>query len=344
MIRRENVKEGIPFFIHQEIIKKLNDDSTPFKGNPALPYVGKDGLNYLETIAVKRYEDLVENFQRTVGVQNITPQHVMANAYQNVFMIDNIERPHWRKLEEMAVKYVKQDFNLLEDEILFDVEIIGLGNVKMPEDMKFEPMEEDVDPKFEYEMTDELHKRRFINALTAGASKKGHYIFHLAEEELAEINPRLTDFYQRMMIANDLTYYMLGDEFAKMAMESDMDENNAGTMEIKWDENGTPIIYARAINFPTLIHETIKGVMEIISFIAFPDGKEEQQYVINESDHVLGEMWDLRVGPSFWEIFHSSLTIDEIPQKKMILSKLYQLETSDFLEHFNKLLTSELEK
>ena len=37
----------------------------------------------------------------------------------------------------------------------------------------------------------EKAKRRFINSLIQGASKKGHYMFHLVEEQLNTINPRL---------------------------------------------------------------------------------------------------------------------------------------------------------
>lgn len=342
MITRSHIKEGVPFMMHSDILQKLANDETPFKNNPILPFNGKDDLNYLETVAVKRYEDLVENFQQSVGVRNITPQHVIATAYQTVFMIDQLERQHRIKLAEMAVKYVKEDFNLIDDEILFDVEIIGIGNVKLPENMSVEPPTEDVNPKMKYELTDELHKRRFINSLTAGASKKGHYIFHLATEDLNTINPGLTGLYQKMMIANDLTYYMLPDDYAKMSVESEADENNAGFMKIEWSDDGKPIIVAKAVNFPTLIHEVIKGVMEIISYLAFPDGKDEQQFIIDESDHIIGEMWDLRVGPSFWESFHSDLTPAEIPDKKLILSKLYQLDTQDFIEHFRALLTRKM--
>lgn len=352
MIRPSHIKAGIPFLIHHGILTKLNNDTTPFKGNPAIPVVGKNGLNYLETIAVRRYENLIETFQRTIGVTNVTPMHVMMNSFENIFAIERIEKPHWRLLEEMAVKYVKEDFNLIDDEILFDVEIVGFGNVTLPKSTNYEPpqpLDPDDEPnaKLEYEMNDEVHKRRFINALTAGASKKGHYIFHLAEEELNQFNPQLIELYQKMMIANDLTYYMMPDEMAQMAMSNNEEGQtgaNAGSMEIRWDENGKPIVYVKAVNFPTLIHEIVKGIMEIISYIALPEGKTEQQFVIDNADHVLGEMWDLRLGPIFWEAFHGSLKLEEIGQKKMILSRLYQLETSDFFEHFNKQLKSDLDK
>lgn len=339
MIRKEHLKDGVPFMIHSDILRKLSGDQTPFQENPIIPVSGKDGLNYLETIAVKRYEDLVENFQNTVGVRNISPQHVASTAYQTVFMIDQLERPHRKKLAEMAIKYVKEDFNLSDEEILFDVEIIGLGNVQLPENMNIKaPQQENVSNKMKYELTDELHKRRFINAMTAGASKKGHYIFHLADTELNQINNGLTGLYQKMMIANDLTYYMLSDDFASAAVESGDNQNNAGFMKIEWSEDGKPIIVAKAINFPTLIHEIIKGVMEIISYLAFPDGKDEQQYIIDESDHIIGEMWDLRLGPSFWETFHSGLSTDEIKDKKLILSRLYQKDTQEFIEYFRTIL------
>ena len=53
----------------------------------------------------------------------------------------------------------------------------------------------------------EKAKRRFINSLIQGASKKGHYMFHLVKDELENINPQLLNLYGVLMSVND---YFIG--------------------------------------------------------------------------------------------------------------------------------------
>ena len=54
----------------------------------------------------------------------------------------------------------------------------------------------------------EKAKRRFINSLIQGASKKGHYMFNLVSEELNNINPELLNLYGVLMSINDLLYWI----------------------------------------------------------------------------------------------------------------------------------------
>ena len=50
----------------------------------------------------------------------------------------------------------------------------------------------------------EKAKRRFINHLIQGASKKGHYMYHLVRDELETVDPQLLNLYGVLMSINDL--------------------------------------------------------------------------------------------------------------------------------------------
>lgn len=336
MITQNHIQRQYPFLINQMIIKKLGENQTPFANNLAIPHIDYMGLNYLEKMAVSRYEFLMDNYARAFDGYPTTPFEIAHQNMDWVYFIQSIEKPYWRDLERLAIQLIMDDFNLFQDEILFDIEIVGFGEVSMPKNMNGKPENTD-DQELKYEMNNECHKRHLINALSAGASKKGHYIFHLANERLNGLNRNLIPAYQKMMSANDIMYYIVGDEVANQNFDGETSNANAGYMEIKWGDDGKPIICVRSVNFPTLVHEIVKGIMEVLSFIALPEGKKNQQYVIDVCDNVLSEMWCLRLGPQFWEMFHNSLTPDEMANKKMKIAKIYGLPTNEFFTYFYKL-------
>jgi len=55
----------------------------------------------------------------------------------------------------------------------------------------------------------EVEKRRFLNAMTQGAAKKCSHMFHMVDDELTKIEPRLANKYTKMMAAADYMYYVI---------------------------------------------------------------------------------------------------------------------------------------
>jgi hypothetical protein len=49
-------------------------------------------------------------------------------------------------------------------------------------------------------------------------------------------------------------------------------------------------IVARGITFPVLVHEIIKGVMELLSAHGLPKDKKLAEYVINKADFLSEEL------------------------------------------------------
>lgn len=340
-----------------DIEDKLSSRETPFKDNPSFPEVPEDGVesNFEELLASKRFKDVVAKVKRYTGEEgNVTDQNVLTqlmNSMQRTLMsVLQFEQENKEYLENLAVELVKKEMALPDDTLQFDAKLVGIGGIdsegfsKESED----PSEEEVEQQFgvnpeeaEDGLEDfmdamekfdaETAKRRFINALIQGASKKGHYMFELVANELTERDPNIVNQYGILMSVNDLLYWVLPDGMMEMGMG---DGKQAGKEEID-TETDPPTIIARAVFFPALIHEVIKGVMEIMGTQGLPDDPRSAEMVMGKTDTLPSEIWDLRLGPIIWEKFRSSYP-DRLNQEDMthiqnyLFSRFSQLDAKEF--------------
>ena len=156
-------------------------------------------------------------------------------------------------------------------------------------------------------------------------------MFELVANELTERDPNIVNQYGVLMSVNDLLYWVLPDGMMEMGMG---DGKQAGKEEID-TETDPPTIIERAVFFPALIHEEIKGVMEIMGTQGLPDDPRSAEMVMNKTDTLPSEIWDLRLGPIIWEKFRSSYP-DRLNQEDMVhiqnylFSRFSQLDAEEF--------------
>jgi len=340
-----------------DVEDKLASRETPFKDNPSFPEEPPEGVesNFEELLASKRFKDVVAKVKRYTGEEgNVTDQNVltqlMGTMQRTLMSVLQFEQNNKEYLENLAVELVKKEMSLPEDTLQFDAKLVGIGGIdsegfsKESED----PSEEEVEQQFGVnpeeaedgledfmdameKFDQETAKRRFINALIQGASKKGHYMFELVANELTERDPNIVNQYGVLMSVNDLLYWVLPDGMMEMGMG---DGKQAGKEEID-TETDPPTIIARAVFFPALIHEVIKGVMEIMGTQGLPDDPRSAEMVMNKTDTLPSEIWDLRLGPIIWEKFRSSYP-DRLNQEDMVhiqnylFSRFSQLDAEEF--------------
>jgi len=340
-----------------DVEDKLASRETPFKDNPSFPEESPEGVesNFEELLASKRFKDVVAKVKRYTGEEgNITDQNVlsqlMSTMQRTLMSVLRFEQDNKEYLENLAVELVKKEMSLPEDTLQFDAKLVGIGGIdsegfsKESED----PSEEEVEQQFGVnpeeaedgledfmdameKFDQETAKRRFINALIQGASKKGHYMFELVADELTQRDPNIVNQYGVLMSVNDLLYWVLPDGMMEMGMG---DGQQAGKEEID-TETDPPTIIARAVFFPALIHEVIKGVMEIMGTQGLPDDPRSAEMVMNKTDTLPSEIWDLRLGPIIWEKFRSSYP-DRLNQEDMVhiqnylFSRFSQLDAEEF--------------
>jgi hypothetical protein len=70
------------------------------------------------------------------------------------------------------------------------------------------------------------------------------------------------------------------------------------------ERDGTLYVVAKAWNFPLLVHELIKGTLELVSLHALGHLSEDcYRQVCEAADHIEYEAWMLQSGPALWKRF-----------------------------------------
>jgi len=305
--------------MNPELENQIKSNSLDLAKNPAFPKTDASGnqINFLELIAYKRFNDVVSLVKRyNPQINPASIGEVSSVLMGAVRTITNAEQPHIPKLEKLAVDVVVNEMEIPDGAFLYDAKIVPVGSIS-GEGFILEGKEQnqqEVQSQFGeqaevknmtaselFEM--EKHKRRFINMLIQGASKKGHYMFQLVAGELNEINPQMTNEYGKMMSANDIIYWLFPDETIKQM--ASQPSNMAGKEEIE-DETDPPTLKVRGINFPVVVHELVKAIMEVFGTQGLPDDPKSSQMIIDSVDSLENETMDLRVGVPVWELFSSS--------------------------------------
>jgi hypothetical protein len=305
--------------MNPELENQIKSNSLDLAKNPAFPKTDASGnqINFLELIAYKRFNDVVSLVKRyNPQINPASIGEVSSVLMGAVRTITNAEQPHIPKLEKLAVDVVVNEMEIPDGAFLYDAKIVPVGSIS-GEGFILEGKEQnqqEVQSQFGeqaevenmtaselFEM--EKHKRRFINMLIQGASKKGHYMFQLVAGELNEINPQMTNEYGKMMSANDIIYWLFPDETIKQM--ASQPSNMAGKEEIE-DETDPPTLKVRGINFPVVVHELVKAIMDVFGTQGLPDDPKSSQMIIDSVDSLENETMDLRLGVPVWELFSSS--------------------------------------
>lgn len=350
-----------------DLERQLSSGETPLSGNIAFPKL-KQGLkttNFEELIATKRFKDVVSKVKHYTGAQNLSGnafRQLMMAMMQSFNKIVEIESSNKRYLENLAIDIVKKEFEIPEGAINFDVKLVGLGEMDKSKFQQSaeEPSQEDIEDTFQVDIEDEMEdfmtsmeqfqleksKRRFINALVQGASKKAHYMFELVKDELDNIDPDLLKLYGVTMSVNDMLYWMFSDEQV-FSMTGGGGGGMAGSEEVD-TKTDPPTIKVRAAMFPVLIHELVKGVHELIATHGLPDEPAKAEMVMATTDTLENELWDLRLGPALWEKLQEALPDEVFEEGKrviqsVILQKFYGLSAKEFHTMAYKILRGSAE-
>jgi hypothetical protein len=366
---KKDTKEAIDYGQGRErmdpdLERKLKNKETTLSNNPAFPDVDKNGIpdNFEELVASKRFKDVVERVKRYTGMTDISGQNAfmqlqraLMGAVQRVMQIEAQNKDYF---ERLAVDLVKKEMGIT-DQFQFDAKLVGMGGIDQSrfQQKSEEPEEEEVQAQFGQEAEEDLEdfmsamekfdlekaKRRFINALIQGSSKKGHYMFELVSDELNRIDPQLLNLYGVLMSINDFIYWMMPDQTIQMMAGNP--SSMAGKEEID-DTTDPPTIKARGLFFPVLIHELIKGVMEVFGTHGLPDDPKSQQMIMGSTDTLPNEIWDLRLGPVIWEKFSQAYPSEVFDDDKKhiqhyLFARFSALDTKQFFAIAKQILSGD---
>ena len=287
-----------------DVERKITSRQTPYHNFPAMPEMDRD---FVELISSKRFKDSVEKVRMAMGDtriiqgQNALMQLMMTvgQAMQRLVMIQS---QNAEELEALAVKLVKEELGIPEGAMQFDAQLVmqpmgaAEGMQSEPEMPSEEEVEELMGDMENFNL--ERAKRRMINSLIQGAAFKGGHMYNLVRNEINEINPQLMNLYAVTQSLMEHAYWIFPD----MEGMAGGGGGQMGQSEVD-EETDPPTVKARAVTFPLLVHELVKGVYEIFGTHGLPDDPRQQEMILNAEDTLPAEIWDSRLGPIFWEKF-----------------------------------------
>jgi hypothetical protein len=299
------------------IERKITSKETPYHNFPAIPKMDKD---FIELISSKRFKDSVEKVNRYMGntrvIQGNNPlNQLMMTVMQSMRQIIGIQMRNKEELEQLAIKLVKKEMGIPEGAMQFKAELVmqPMGAAEGMQTKPELPSEEEIE-EFMGDMENfdlERSKRRFINSLIQGAAFKGGHMYVLVSKELNKIDPSLLNLYGVSQSLMEHAYWIFPD----MEGMAGGGGGQMGQSEVD-EETDPPTVSARAVTFPLLIHELVKGVYEIFGSHGLPDDPKQQEMILNAEDTLPSEIWDSRLGPIFWEKFMASYPMELFDEDK----------------------------
>jgi hypothetical protein len=315
--------DGLTERMHPQLEEELTEKKHSLGKHPAFPE--GDESSFEEKIMGERFNEVASRYKRAFDCDSIDNNQLVSEMMPLVKDTMELEKSNKKALEELAIRLIREEYNMDEDTVEIHAELTPkinlVGTKKNPK-----PVTSEMEFSNHSEMVNankEVYKRRFLNAMTQGAAKKCNHMFHMVDDELTDINPRLASKYAKMMAAADYMYYVIPK------MENGI---TGGIVKVQFPTPSNPkaVIYAQAMVFPVLIHELVKGVMELLSAHGLPKDKKTGEFVINKADFLAAEPWDMRIGPAMWTRFTNAIEPDDFELKHHIYSEMAALPVDEF--------------
>jgi len=350
---------------HGDVTRPLSTGDTPLKKIP-FPQTGDENTNFQELLASERYRQVVSNVKNYTGINvpltgdsNIMPlAQMMMTAHNQIIQTEN---EHREELEQLAIELVMKEMKIPEGAFQFDAKIVGMGEIDMSDfnrEMQQQPNIEPVD--IEKDLMDDLEtmtlekaKRRMMNAMGQGIAEKGHFMYLLVPDRIRQItgSENLIAQYGILMSINDSLYWQLSDETMKQMMGGGGGGDSVGGKQQVRRNTTPPTIVARGINFPILVHELIKGIVEVFKLKGRPkdaEGNEDNEKwsEIEQSEDTLEkEIWDLRLGPAIWDRVRNQFPEDiltddtKVELQNYLITTIFELEAKPFLVFMKEVIS-----
>lgn len=277
------------------IINALSDGKTSLGQHPSFP--PEEEEKFTVGLVNNYFEQLTDDIDRT-DVDTLKSE--LSKALTDC---KKIEDKHIEDLEKLCADTVNELFNIPDDTLKIEMNIVNDIDAR---DERLVP-EKTVDFTFDdiedmNRLTDEVYKRRMLNALVAGSAMYFSENISLYVKGLFEIDSDLPSLYKKIFKLNNILLYIEKDSFNKEEMTDGgkVDVNISSPMNIVE-------IKSQGVLMPILLEETIKGILELAISHGLPKDSAKAQYVISKSDFKLAEMWDMRLGLPLWNLITQTL-------------------------------------
>jgi len=290
------------------------------------------------------------------------------------------------ELSKLATELISSIYSdlLKRYEIELDIKLVKPRDVKnfMDEAEESEPDMESFREITDEDVKNEIHKRKIANLLIQGKAKgikellDSSIVQDGVREIFGERGEEIITIWKRMSDSADKLDWLADPQQRATMMEMNP-EGFAGASYVSWkpkeesqeeeeeykewtgeeseddmfdmemDElKTTPVIKAVGVDFPMLLHETVKGIYELLSAPGLPEEESVAQTVLMNtglSDEPEDWKYGPRIAKDLTAFLNENERIDEIPNLReeffRTLLDRETMETKDFLELVKGILT-----
>lgn len=312
------------------LLKALKRNNTSLGKHPAFP--PDDEYSFDEKIALKRFEELKKSLSDIEEITDYSEENIQTLLNKLVVECQEKEKPIRNNLEKICFNTINNIFDIPLELVTFSCNLTDELNSKKTtlrltpenvEDIEFD------DIKQMENISDEIYKRRLIDALIIGGSMKlvdNSKKYYLSD--IFDLNNKLPELYVKIIkLSNYLSFIKSEKDI------TDKDPKQGAFVNVTLGYNGNKSkIDAEGIIFPFLLTESIKGFMELFASHGLPRQKDMALYVIKKADFLKADLWDMRLGPILWDYFMNSYNDHNSKIIPNILEVIVNLPCKDFFK------------
>jgi hypothetical protein len=334
--------EDIPDLIDPSKRAKIEDEKDYVE--QILPDLGPEADRYLEIITSESYQQNIKRVAHYLGISVSEVQNKFPNyptmAMLAIKALNDIKRAESgmkQQLEQIAVNLV---LDLPENKLIKQSVEDGyvkidakLGNADLTKAVTADKMDEEmpngltVAENLNIQLNTALGgdtegklRRTLANYMTQGDAVNKLFLFNTISDELDALSPNLSKKYGVLAAVTQIGYYMTPD----FPITSDIVNMAAVGSEqvIPTGENYT--IKARAMTFPYLVHELVKGFGDYLSM----DVASQEEL---DTETLDDEIKQIMAGPALEMKLRKLVPLDKIDLLPMI-KKLFYKEEIDIIK------------
>jgi len=287
-----------------------------------------------EELAKSNYEYLLN---RHGDFDKIDMMQAVQKLISLIKQIKEKEQGHEKELEELAKDIVSKEWNIDRD--MLDAKSMdetgGSG-----EDQEKEGETVPVNQRLQQE----INKRILLNTIAQGAGLHALLtMHHLGAEKINQIDPELLKLYDEFSNLTSQHYFFLDPKLLEQLGEGMLAEQGMGWSNVEYpdqdaDEDANPKVIGKGINFTVLCQELVKGIVSMATDTGIDNNvrkgedltEEEVRTILNESDKLSFEPFEIQVGPELWRRFLKA--IPEGADKFDLISEIGTSEPEDVYE------------
>lgn len=321
-----NLLLSLPYKPNKYIIKRI--DSRIFSLDMNLVFNHKP-----EQLAFSEFSRCLSLFmKRNPGLE---PQEALMRIGGVQKLIMQGEEPFREQLQQLAIDTIR---NIYQVPDYVDMQAFISPRLSLDTEQDDNPdsfLELTLEQK--NKMRDEIQKRIILNGLVHGSSMhvwKG--IYHLVAQELDRLNPQLKELYDYYTSTIGIAIWMLNPD----AMQDDIEAQAQITqgfnkLQFNRDKGFGGQIQVKGLNFPVLLHELNKGVIDWLVSSGIPKdySADELRYYYAKSDAYENEPWHYMLSPTLWS---GLLDAAQLPNEMIpgLISRLAKLSYQQLVELF----------